>query len=67
LEIGIVIGIALVVCGLVTSTYAVGFWGSRGFGSLDPTISLRIVIPAVALLLVGLQVLLSRFCLAVLW
>lgn len=67
LEIGIAIGIALVACGLLTSTYAVGFWGSRGFGSLDPTMSLRIVIPAVAFLIVGLQMLFSSFFLAVLW
>lgn len=66
MEVGIVTGSLLLVGGLVTSAYAVGFWGQASFGPLDPVVSLRIVIPAVTALVLGLQTVFSSFFLSVL-
>jgi glycosyltransferase involved in cell wall biosynthesis len=64
LEVGLAIGTLLVIAGLAGSVYAVGFWGFDR--PLDPTKSMRIVIPAVCFLALGGQVLLSSFFLSVL-
>jgi glycosyl transferase family 2 len=37
LEVGLVIGGVLVLCGLAGSVYALSDWSSQSFGSLDPT------------------------------
>jgi len=64
LEAGLVVGGALVVLGLVGSVFVASFWG---FGRpLDPTKALRTVIPLVASLTLGGQVVLSSFFLSVL-
>ena len=65
-EVGIVAGSLLLIGGLVTSAYAVGFWGRASFGPLDPAVSLRFVIPAVTALVLGLQTVFSSFFLSVL-
>ena len=64
LEVGLVIGSLLVIAGLVGSVYAVAFWGFDR--RLDATKTMRIVIPAVWLLALGGEVLLSSFFLSVL-
>ena len=66
LEIGIAIGLVLLVAGIVTSAFAVGFWGRASFGPLDPTVSLRIVVPAVTALVLGVQLVFSSFFLSLL-
>jgi glycosyltransferase involved in cell wall biosynthesis len=66
LEVGIVVGLALVIGGLAASGYAVGFWGRYSFGALDPTVSLRIVAPSATALVLGLQVIFSSFFVGVL-
>jgi hypothetical protein len=66
MEVGIVAGGLLLVSGLVASAYAVGFWGSASFGPLDPAVSLRIVVPAVTALVLGLQTAFASFFLGVL-
>jgi len=64
LEVGLVIGSLLVIAGLAGSVYAVSLWGFDR--PLDPTKTLRIVIPAVWSLALGGEVLLSSFFLSVL-
>jgi len=64
LEVGLVIGSLLVIAGLAGSVYAVSLWGFDR--PLDPTKTMRIVIPAVWSLALGGQVLLSSFFLSVL-
>ena len=59
-------GLTLVVTGLVGAAYAVDFWGRASFGSLDPTESLRIVAPAAAAMILGLQLLLVSLFLGLL-
>ena len=67
LETGVLAGVAMVVAGLAGSLYAVYYWGHESnFGRLDPRVTLRIVIPAVTALIVGLQTILGSLFLSVL-
>ncbi len=66
LERGIVAGVLLVLAGLGGSIYAVSFWDEKSFGPLDPSKTLRIIIPSITALIVGCQIILSSFFLSVL-
>lgn len=66
LEIGLVAGLGLIVIGLGLGAYALGSWGLRSFGPLQPDQSLRIVIPSATLLILGLQVMFSSCLLSIL-
>lgn len=66
LEVGLVVGLTLMVFGLVGSLAAVGIWSNRAFGTLDPTHTLRLIIPAVVAFSLGYQIVLSSFFLSVL-
>ena len=66
LEVGLLIGVVLVVAGLAASIYAVAYWNARSFGPLNPTRTLRVVIPAIASMTLGCQILLSSFFLSIL-
>lgn len=66
LESGLLTGGALVAAGLTLSIGAVWFWGDQGFGRLQPTETLRWVIPGALCLLLGCQMILTSFFLGVL-
>ena len=66
LESGLVAGFAMVVGGVAASVYAVSIWKARSFGPLNPFYTLRIVIPASTLIVMGSQTILSSFFLSVL-
>jgi glycosyltransferase involved in cell wall biosynthesis len=66
LEIGLIVGGLLVLVGLAGSIYAVSYWDARSFGPLNPSSTLRVVIPAVTALTLGCQILLSSFFLSIL-
>lgn len=66
LEVGLIAGCVLGGIGLVLATYAVGSWGARSFGAINPEQSLRIVIPSATLLILGLQVIFSSCLLSIL-
>lgn len=66
LEIGLVVGIVLVLGGALGTVFAVRRWQQSGFGELDVRESLRTVIPAATALALGTQTLLSSFFLSVL-
>ena len=66
LETGIVAGTLLFLAGIGLSVYALSFWSATSFGPLDPSRELRLVIPAVTLLALGLQTVLSSFFLSIL-
>jgi glycosyltransferase involved in cell wall biosynthesis len=66
LEIGLIIGVLLLLGGLGVSIFAVEFWGRSEFGDLDPTVSMRIVLPGVTALILGLQIIFSSFFFSVL-
>jgi Glycosyl transferase family 2 len=66
LEVGLIAGSLLVLAGLVLASFAVGYWGARSFGAINPEQSLRIVIPSVTLLILGIQVIFSSCLLSIL-
>jgi hypothetical protein len=66
LEIGLAIGAGMFIAGLLGGLAAVASWGSRGFGDLDASRALRLVIPSVTLMILGAQGIMSSFFLSVL-
>lgn len=66
LEAGLLAGAALVTGGLVLSVIALLIWGGTGFDKLDYRDTLRIVIPASTMLMLGVQTILASFFLSIL-
>ena len=66
LETGLLAGALLLVAGIGLSVYALSYWSATSFGPLDPSRTLRLVIPAVTLIALGLQTVLSSFFLSIL-
>jgi glycosyltransferase involved in cell wall biosynthesis len=66
LEGGLVAGGLLLVVGLLGTILALRDWSLTTFGVLDPTVVLRLVIPAVLFLVLGCEVILASFFLSVL-
>lgn len=66
LETGILAGALLLATGIGLSMYALSFWSATSFGPLDPSRTLRLVIPAVTAIALGLQTVLSSFFLSIL-
>jgi hypothetical protein len=66
LEVGLLVGLGLTVAGVACLTNAVWNWRDAGFGDLDPRISMRQVIPAVVLLMLGVQTVFASFFLSIL-
>ena len=66
LETGIIAGGLMLVGGISLSVYALSFWSATSFGPLDPSRTLRLVIPAVTMMALGLQTVLSSFFLSIL-
>jgi glycosyltransferase involved in cell wall biosynthesis len=65
LEVGLLVGSILIIIGLIVSVYAISIWWAHSFGSLNPSQTLRLVIPAVTLLVLGFQIILSSFFLSI--
>jgi glycosyltransferase involved in cell wall biosynthesis len=61
LEVGLVVGALLVLAGMGSWAFGLGYWGSHHFGPLDPEKTLRIVIPGLVSLTLGIQIILSSF------
>lgn len=55
IETGLVIGTAVFLMGLLWSIRLLYDWGAGGFGALEPTEAMRAAIPAVTLMIVGMQ------------
>lgn len=66
LESGLILGGFLVLTGLALSAGAVGIWSGQGFGALQPSATLRWVIPGALCLVLGCQMILTSFFLGVL-
>jgi glycosyltransferase involved in cell wall biosynthesis len=66
LETGLVLGALMTVLGIAGTMVAVASWGSAGFGALDPSITMREVIPAAVLLTLGVQTIFASFFLSIL-
>jgi hypothetical protein len=66
LEVGLIVGAVGVLTGIAGTVLALGFWGEHSFGQLNPSQTLRTVIPAVTCLTLGCQIIFSSFFLSVL-
>ncbi len=66
LEVGLIIGSIILLLGIAGSIYALSDWADNLFGSLKPSQTMRIVIPAVTCFALGFEVILSSFFLSVL-
>ena len=66
LEKGLYLGLLLIIIGVVLSAFAVQGWAKQSFGDLEPTKVFRIIIPAVLLLILGVQTVLNSFFLSIL-
>jgi len=66
LEKGLLVGTALTLIGLSGSVLALGHWAVHWYGSLDPVRTMRLVIPSVLFLILGVQTILSSFFFSIL-
>jgi glycosyltransferase involved in cell wall biosynthesis len=66
LETGLAIGALMLVLGLAGIIVAVVSWQAAGFGSLDPRLTMREIIPAAVLLTLGVQTISVSFFLSIL-
>ena len=66
LEVGVLVGALMSLGGVVALVAAVISWHSAGFGNLDPSLTMREVIPAVVLLALGTQTVFASFFLSIL-
>lgn len=66
LESGLIFGGMLLLAGVGASIYAFDIWEQHLFGSLDPAQVMKIVIPAITCLALGVQVVFSSFFLSIL-
>lgn len=66
LETGLIVGVFLILIGIVGSILSLTIWRETAYGILDPSKTLRLVIPSLTCLTVGLQMVLSSFFLSVL-
>ena len=66
LETGLAAGGLMLLVGIAGIVVAVISWQSAGFGSLDPRLTMREVIPAAVLLTLGVQTIFASFFLSIL-
>jgi len=66
LETGLVLGALLILVGAGTWIFGLRYWQSHSFGHLDPDVTLRIVIPGLVSLTLGIEIVLSSFFVSVL-
>jgi glycosyltransferase involved in cell wall biosynthesis len=66
LEVGIGVGVVLIVIGFAGSIYALRLWEQSSFGPLQPATTMRTTIPAILMLVLGCQLILFSFFLSIL-
>jgi glycosyltransferase involved in cell wall biosynthesis len=66
LEAGVILGTALFILGSIILAGALLIWQQAGFGGLSQSVKLKLVIPAIILMLLGVQVVLSSFFVSIL-
>ena len=64
LETGLILGVLFFIVGLVWSYSNLSEWGNLGFSDLNPSVFMRKVIPAVFLISLGAQTIVSSFVIA---
>ena len=66
LEKGLIIGVLFLIIGFVLSIKGFSIWDDTNFGNLNPSQTLRIIIPAVFTILLGIQIILFSLFFSVL-
>lgn len=66
MEKGLVIGLLCLLVGFVMTIGAFVIWGNTSFGGLDPQRTMRLAIPALVLMVVGVQMMFSSFFIGIL-
>jgi glycosyltransferase involved in cell wall biosynthesis len=66
LEAGLAVGAFLIFVGIGGTLWGLEWWRSKGFGPLQPSYTLRVLIPAVTSLALGFQTVFASFFLSVL-
>jgi len=66
LEAGALAGLGLILAGLAMSVVAIFVWGDSGFADLDYRETLRLVVPAGTMLILGVQTVLASFFISIL-
>ncbi|MFH1414645.1 MAG: glycosyltransferase family 2 protein [Elusimicrobiota bacterium] len=66
LESGLIAGIILFICGITGTVYALSTWYAVSFGPLVPSRTLRLAIPSVTLIILGVQTILASFFISIL-
>jgi glycosyltransferase involved in cell wall biosynthesis len=66
LEVGLLAGALMVLAGITGLVLAVASWQSVRFGNLDPSLTMREVIPAVLLMAIGTQTVFASFFISIL-
>jgi len=66
LEVGLAVGALLLLAGIGLSIYTVLFWSGRSFGALSTSSTIRLVVPAAMLMILGLETVLASFFLSIL-
>ena len=66
LEVGLLVGALLILAGCGTWIFGFSYWHGQNFGHLDPDTTLRIVVPGLVFLTLGVEIVLSSFFISVL-
>ena len=66
LERGLLISLGMILLGFISSVGALFYWGENQFGTIDPSFSMRLVIPGAVLFALGIQVFFASFFLGIL-
>ena len=66
LEKGLILGVVMILLGFVSSLGAVIYWSENRFGNIDPTFSMRLVIPGAVLFTLGFEILFASFFISIL-
>lgn len=66
LEKGLIISLGMILLGFLSSVGALIYWGENQFGNIDPSFSMRLVIPGAVLFTLGIQIFFASFFLSIL-
>jgi glycosyltransferase involved in cell wall biosynthesis len=66
LEKGLALSAGMILLGFASSLGAVIYWSENRFGNIDPTFSMRLVIPGAMLFTLGFQILFASFFISIL-
>jgi len=66
LEKGLILGFITTLIGVVLSIYGLSLWSKNNYGALEVRTTLRIIIPAVTTIIIGVQIILFSFFFSIL-